>query len=80
MPILSNISYHMVYQVRIYTSNLCSYAFSGEFNATYEDVRSGRIWQGVIKYIMGALVETNDTPPEHKVFVSFCIATLETNS
>lgn len=39
------------------------------FNAKHEDVRTGRVWQGVIKYVMGALVEMSDAPPEHKLLV-----------
>lgn len=43
---------------------------AGVFNVKYEDTRSGRVWQGVIKYMIGALIETSDVPPQHKLLVS----------
>ena len=42
------------------------------FNAKHEDVQNGRVWQGVIKYVIGVLVEVYDAPPELKLFVSVC--------
>ena len=40
------------------------------FHAKYEDTRNGRTWQGVVKYVIGALIEVTGAPPEHKLFVS----------
>lgn len=54
----------------IRTSFTHSPTFPGVFNAKYEDARTGRVWQGVIKYVIGALVEMSDAPPEHKLLVS----------
>ncbi len=39
------------------------------FSAKYEDVTSGRVWQGVIKYVIGALLDIPDAPPDYKLLV-----------
>lgn len=41
----------------------------GVFNSKYEDTQTGRVWQGVIKYMLGALIETSTIPSEHKLMV-----------
>lgn len=40
------------------------------FNAKYEDPESGRAWQGVIKYTIGAQLENTGMPSEHRLLVS----------
>lgn len=42
----------------------------GVFSARYEDMDTGRVWQGVTKYSLGVLLESPDSPPDHKLLVS----------
>ena len=70
-----NTSYPMVFQVVMYMHLIILiieqlWLCVGVFHAKYEDTGSGRIWQGVTKYVIGALLEFPETPPEHKVLVS----------
>lgn len=49
----------------------------GVFHAKYEDTRNGRTWQGVVKYVIGALIEVSDAPPEHKLFGEIPLVVLD---
>lgn len=49
--------------------------FAGVFYTKHEDQQSGRVWEGIIKYHIGATFDQPNVTPDKRLSVSYhCIA------
>ena len=44
-------------------------ATAGVFHTKHEDMQTGRVWEGIIKYYIGAYLEQTDITPEKRLSV-----------
>ena len=42
---------------------------AGVFHTRHEDMQTGRVWEGIIKYHIGAVLEQTDITPEKRLSV-----------
>ena len=47
----------------------CGLHCAGVFHTKHEDRQSGRVWEGVIKYHIGAILDQPDVSPDRRLSV-----------
>ena len=47
----------------------CGLHYAGVFHTRHEDGQSGRVWEGIIKYHIGAILDQPDVSPDKRLSV-----------
>ncbi len=54
----------------MYLNWRCGLHCAGVFHTRHEDEQSGRVWEGIIKYHIGAILDQPDVSPDRRLSVS----------